>query len=135
AAVAAEGAAAIVGDAPARLGDEERAGGDVPRLDLQLPVAVHPAGGDEAQVERGGADATQPLRLWVDARPLGEVVVRARRGVVGKAGGEERRRQRVGVADREPPPFVAGRAAARALDEERARAARREELPAERRGL
>src|SRR5882724_3328771 len=56
--VAAEGLAAIAGDAPARLDDEERAGGHVPRLDLELPIAVHPAGGDEAQIERGGADAT-----------------------------------------------------------------------------
>ena len=117
----AKGAAAIVGDAAAGLGDEERAGGDVPRLELHLPVAVHPAGGDEAEVERGGADAAQALRLRVDARPLGEVVARARAGVVGKAGGEQRRGERVGVADGAGARSAAPRAA---LDEEGARAAR-----------
>src|SRR5262249_54510078 len=64
--VAGKGLAAIAGDAPARFGDQERAGGDVPRLDLELPIAVHPAGGDEAEVERGRAHAPEALRERID---------------------------------------------------------------------
>ena len=41
------------GDAAAGLLDDQRAGGDVPRLEVLLPEAVEPARGDVAEVERG----------------------------------------------------------------------------------
>ena len=34
---------------------EQRAGGQVPRLEVELPVAVEPAGRDVGEVERGAA--------------------------------------------------------------------------------
>src|SRR6478752_7399539 len=88
AAVAAEGPAGPVADAAAGLLDEERAGAHVPGLELQLPVAVEPAGGGHAQIQRGGAGATHALRPLVEAHELVEVVPRRAAAVVGKSGGE-----------------------------------------------
>ena len=46
-----EAAARDVGHTPARLLDQQRAAGDVPRLQPPLPVAVDPAPRDEAEVQ------------------------------------------------------------------------------------
>ena len=48
-------AAREVADAAPRLDDEQRAGGDVPRIEAHLPEAVEPARGDVGEVERAGA--------------------------------------------------------------------------------
>ena len=53
------GLAGEVADQAAGLGDHQRAGGDVPGAEPGLEEAVVVAGGDVAQVERGGARAAQ----------------------------------------------------------------------------
>src|ERR1051325_3176581 len=61
-AVDGEFAAGKIRDDAAGLGDDERAGGDVPRLELQFPEAVEASRGDIAEIERGGTGAADALR-------------------------------------------------------------------------
>ena len=46
-----------IGDRAARFAHDERAGGDVPGLQAQLPVAVVAAGSDPGEIERRAAEA------------------------------------------------------------------------------
>ena len=52
AAAASNGDPSMPGDAAARLLDDQRAGGDVPRLEVLFPERVEAAGRDVAQIER-----------------------------------------------------------------------------------
>ena len=52
-------AAGEIADASAGLGDQQRAGGDVPRPEAHLEEAVEPAGRDVGDVERTGTGAAQ----------------------------------------------------------------------------
>ena len=47
----------------ARLGDQQRAGMPVPRLDVRLDPAVQPAGGDPGELQRAAADRPQRAEL------------------------------------------------------------------------
>ena len=47
-------------DAPTGLLDQQRSSRDIPRMELLLPEALEPAGGDVAEIERRG---TQPAPL------------------------------------------------------------------------
>src|SRR4051812_13430019 len=85
-----EFSAGEVRDDTAGLGDDERAGGDVPRLELQLPEAVEAPGGDVAEVEGGGAGAADALRAARHAAEIFQIVVGVLAVVVGKAGREQR---------------------------------------------
>ena len=53
------GFAGEIADQAAGLGDQQRAGRDVPGLQAFLEEAVDAAGGDIGQVQRGGAGAAQ----------------------------------------------------------------------------
>src|SRR5512138_1503953 len=48
-----EASARCIGDAASGLGNDERAGGDIPWLELQLPISVQPTGRHRAEIERG----------------------------------------------------------------------------------
>ena len=52
-------AAVAIGDEAAGLAHQDEPGRDVPGLDIALPIAVEPAGGDPGEIERGGAEAAQ----------------------------------------------------------------------------
>src|SRR5262245_7579089 len=54
------------GDGAAGLAHHDLACGDVPGLQVALPKAVEAAGGDEGEVESGGAKAPQPSDLALD---------------------------------------------------------------------
>jgi hypothetical protein len=56
-----EGLSGAAGHPTAGLADQQRAGGDVPRMRLPLPVGVEAAGGDVCQGETGPA----PTRINV----------------------------------------------------------------------
>ena len=68
----------------------------IPRVQRPLPVAVEPAGGDEAEIERRRAEPPRPLRRRRERRPLGEVGLH---GVarVRKAGDQQRAPQAIGA--------------------------------------
>ncbi len=53
-------AAVHVGGAPARLADEEQAGGHVPGVESELPEAVQPSAGDVGEVDGGRAARRTP---------------------------------------------------------------------------
>src|SRR5438552_8587341 len=57
-------------DKAAGFAHHDLAGGDVPRLQITLPVAVEAAGSDERHVERGGAEAAQARDLILDSGHL-----------------------------------------------------------------
>src|SRR6266702_196735 len=48
-----------VANRPARLAHHDQAGGDVPGLEVAFPIAIEAAGGDEGEVEGGGAEAAE----------------------------------------------------------------------------
>ena len=83
--------AGAIAHASARLLDDQEARGDVPRVQLQLPVAVEAAARDVAEVERGAAVAAHGARVLHEAPEVVEVVVVAVVHVVGEAGREQRR--------------------------------------------
>src|SRR2546427_659526 len=85
-----EPAAACVRHTPARLLDEQRAGADVPRLELALPVAVERAARDQREIERRRAQPPDRAGGALEVLPLGEVVARRGRAVVREAGDEQR---------------------------------------------
>ena len=80
-------------DDAARLGDEQRAGGVVPRLQPALEVAVEAPRGDEREVEGCRADAPQIARERHHSRDAREVAG-VRRRVVAEAGREQGARRR-----------------------------------------
>src|SRR5207237_1391641 len=84
------GPAGEVGDPATRLLDDEPAGGEVPRLQLFLPVAVEPAAGEPAEVERRGAFPAYPLGASHPLHEEGDVVLAVLTPVVGEAGRQER---------------------------------------------
>ena len=91
--------------------DDRRARHQVPGVQRPLPVAVEPAGGDEAEIERRRAEPPRPLRRRRERRPLGQVVLH---GIarVRKAGHQQRAPQPIG-ARRRDRLAVQRRAAAR----------------------
>ena len=99
AAVEGELAAVEVGDAAAGFLEQQIAGGGVPGIEAELPVAVEAAAGDVGQVERRRAGATNAVRaqreLLVEV-DVGAVVAL----LAGKAGGDERLVERCGCARR-----------------------------------
>src|SRR4051812_44630059 len=54
------------GDEAAGLAHDDLAGCDVPGLQIVLPIAVEPAGGDEGEVERCRAETAEPCDLVLD---------------------------------------------------------------------
>src|SRR6266702_3585370 len=78
-----------VGHAPARLEHEQRARGDVPRVEAELEEAVEGARRRPRKVERGGARAAQVLEPLERLTHDGEVA--REKGLVaeGKAGGDD----------------------------------------------
>ena len=66
------------GDAAARFLDDQRAGRDVPRLQVLLPEAVEAAGGDVTEVERRRAEAPHRARAAEErAEQLHEIAASA----------------------------------------------------------
>src|SRR5581483_12187766 len=51
-----------VGDASTRLGHDQRASGDVPRLEVCLPERVHPSRGHVAEIDRRRPEAAHRSR-------------------------------------------------------------------------
>ena len=82
--------AGAIADAPARLLDDQDAGGDVPGVELQLPEAVEAARGHVAEVERRAAVAAHRARALHEGAEVVEVVVGAVVHVVGEAGRDQR---------------------------------------------
>ena len=83
-------AAVGVGDPAAGLGDQQQARGDVPGVEVALPVAVEAAGGDPGEVQRRGAeaaDAGHPLADLVQLLQEGRVLAVAQER---DAGGQHR---------------------------------------------
>src|SRR5262249_15486266 len=105
------GAAGEVGHAAAGLGDEQCAGGDVPRVQVGLPVGVVVAGGDAGEVEGGAAGAADVAAAQDQVVEGADVVLDDLVALVGEAGGEERLAQVAGPADVQALA-VAGRAGA-----------------------
>ena len=100
AAVEGELAAVEVGDAAAGFLDEEIAGGGVPGIELELPVAVEASAGDVGEIKAGRTGATNAVRAQREL--LVEVHVRAGVALLaGKAGGDERLVERVECGRRE----------------------------------
>ena len=86
---------------PARLLDDERPGGHVPGLELELPEPVEPAAGDVAEVQGGRAAAADRLGPDDELAELPDVVHRAGPDVVGETRGQERLPQLGDLGDRE----------------------------------
>ena len=59
----AEGRAVHVRHAAAGFGHDQRAAGDVPRLEVAFPEPVHPAGRDVAEIDRRRPEAPHGARL------------------------------------------------------------------------
>ena len=93
------GCAVDAGEEAAGFVDEEGAGGDVPGLEVILPVGVEAASGEVGEVEGGGAGAADAADLGDDAIELGEVVGRGGRAGVGEAGGDEGEAECAGGGD------------------------------------
>ncbi len=99
AAVEGELAAVEVGDAAASFFDQEIASRGVPRIELELPVAVETAARYVGEVEGGRAGAANAVRAQREL--LVEVDVGALVTLVaGKAGGDERLVERVDAGGR-----------------------------------
>ena len=121
----ASGVALPVGDDPARLPHDERPGGDVPRPEAQLEVAVEHALGGPAQVEAGRPDPAEILER-VDGGCRTRARSRASRSLrrngkpvatIACSGARPLTCRRPFVAERAPAPARprrCGRAAARA---------------------
>src|SRR3546814_16555809 len=81
-------AALGIGDETAGLANEEDPRGDVPRLYVELPIAVASARGDIGKIERGGADPPYPGHLAAQRfqrRPVARMVAE-----IGRASCRER---------------------------------------------
>ena len=83
-------------DAATRLSHDQRTGGDVPRLQIALPEAVHPARRHVAQVDRRRPEAAHRPRLADEVAEQTDDLVDALMYVVRKTGDEHRIDQRVG---------------------------------------
>ncbi len=55
-----------IGDAAAGFGEDEGAGCDVVEIEVEFPEAIEATGGGVAEVQRGGAHATDALNLRND---------------------------------------------------------------------
>ena len=111
------GAAVDAREGAAGLADEEGAGGDVPGLEVILPVGVEAAGGEAGEVEGGGAGSADAADLGDDAVELEEVVGGGGRAGVGEAGGDEGEAEGAGGGDVELFGFAEAGAGAGAVEE------------------
>jgi hypothetical protein len=111
------GAAVDAGEGAAGLADQEGAGGDVPGLEVILPVGVEAARGEVGEVEGGRAGAADAADLGDDAVELEEVVGRAGGAGVGEAGGDEGEAEGAGGGDVEGRWLAVAGAGARGVDE------------------
>jgi acetyl-CoA carboxylase, biotin carboxylase subunit len=100
-----------VRDAPAGLRHEQRTGGDIPGVELELPEPVEPAAGDIGQVQGRRPAAPDGLGPDDEPAPMIQVVDRARPDVVGEARGQKAPAQVVdaggpdgGLVEKGPPP-------------------------------
>jgi hypothetical protein len=102
---------------PPGFGDDQRPGGDVPGREPGLEEGVVPAGGDVAEVERGGAGAAHAgaalHHRLEDAQVVGEVVALSKR----KAGADQRVGHARSLRDAQPLVVEEGAAALRREEE------------------
>jgi hypothetical protein len=82
----AEGCPVHIGHAPAGFGDNQCPAGDVPRLQIALPEAVHTPGRDVTQIDRCRSQASHGSRLADEGAKQTDNLVDASVHVVGKAG-------------------------------------------------
>ena len=94
--VSSTGRAGVVGDAAARFGHDERAGGDVPGVQLLLPEPVEAPGRDVAEIERRRPEPPHRARRSRNAPKHVDLLLPAAARVVRKP----RDQQRVDRADR-----------------------------------
>src|ERR1700759_5421832 len=90
------------GDDAAGFADHELPGGDVPRLQIALPVAVEPAGGDEGHVERRGAEPAQARDAFLKLGHLGPELVVIAAADMRQAAGDHALVQPAAAGDAQP---------------------------------
>src|SRR5438270_4777464 len=79
-----EGCAIHVRNATARFGNNQRAGGHIPRLQITLPETVHPSCGDVTQIDRRGSEAPHGSGLPDEGAKQPDDLLDAAMHVVGK---------------------------------------------------
>src|ERR1051326_1297481 len=83
-----ERAALIIGDAPARFFDDQRARGDVPWFKSFFPKPIEAARGYVSEIERGRAVAPHTLRVHDEIREVSRELISFTH-IVGKTGAEQ----------------------------------------------
>ena len=81
-------AAFDVTDHAARFADDDDTGRHIPRVELPLPEAVEPAGGEPAKIDRRGATATYSRYMLHEMRELDDEFLVPSAAIVGNTGGD-----------------------------------------------
>src|SRR5665811_1787564 len=99
-----------IGDDPAGFTDQQGAGGDVPRAEGELEVAVEDPGCGPGEIEAGRAGAAQVLEAFERRVEHGQVA-RPQLGMAERKAGRADRGLGLAVADRDSLPVAVGAAA------------------------